>query len=300
MRNFLVKLIQFCTCRIQIKGVPRLIWWLRKFLQNSSNTYQMYKGLKMRIDHSTRFHWANVFHYGGYETVFILEKFLRKGDVYIDIGANYGYLSINAASLVGDAGLVIAVEPEPRVREMLAHNLWLNKANVSIEPSAISEVEGEISFNVAKEIGLSRLDNTSKSNHGLDLEERVTVPVTTLDSCVAKHCPESLVRLIKIDVEGHELNILKGASNIFKINTAIFILEVNHGALAESGLSFTDLWEFLNDKNYIVYKVNSHSADWFRFGRQPSFVKIIDPLQINGEYVDVIAVPNSLKFEFLD
>ena len=56
----------------------------------------------------------------------MLEKYLKHGDIYIDIGANYGFMSINADRLVGDSGLVIAVEPEPRARDLLKFNAELN------------------------------------------------------------------------------------------------------------------------------------------------------------------------------
>ena len=80
--------------------------------------------------------------------------------------------------------------------------------------------------------------------------------------------------MIKIDVEGHELSILKGAINLLKNANPIIILEINPGALIQNELSLSNIFEFLNELNYNSFNINSHSADIIRFTRNPTFEKI--------------------------
>ena len=160
--------MQKFTSHIQLKGVPKVLWFSRKLFMSEDPVYDVYNNIKIKIDNETLFHWLNIFNYDGYETILLFEKYLTPGDIYVDIGANYGYMSINAERLVGDNGLVIAVEPEPRVRDLLKFNATLNKSKLKIVPKAISDSPGEANFNVATEIGLSRLDNAKKNTGGID------------------------------------------------------------------------------------------------------------------------------------
>ena len=103
--------------------------------------------------------------------------------------------------------------------------------------------------------------------------------------------------MIKIDVEGHELNILQGAINLLKDTKPLIILEINPGALIQNDLSLTNIVNFLVPLDYDSFFINSHSADIIRFSRNPSF-KIITPTNIkdlSSKNFDLIAIPK--KFE---
>jgi len=289
-----VRALQYFTARIQLKGVPKLLWYLRKLFMKKEPIYEVYNNIKLKIDNGTLFHWLNVFNYDGFETILLLENYLTSGDIYIDIGANYGYMSINADSLVGDNGLVIAVEPEPRVGNLLKFNADLNKSKLKIVQKAISDSPGESSFNVATEIGLSRLDNSKKNTFGMILEKKVTVQKTTLDMLADDLVPNKDIKLVKMDVEGHELSILRGASQVIAKRKTIFMLEINHGALSQSDLGFKDILEFFVTRSYKVFWIHSHSADWFRVGRKPTLEEVKDYKKFANKYADIVAIPDNL------
>lgn len=296
MKNSLaIRAMQYFTSHVQLKGVPKILWYTRKFFMKKDSIYNVYKNIRVKIDNETKFHWLNIFHYDGYETILLLEKYLNPGDTYIDIGANYGYMSINADRLVGNSGLVISIEPEPRVRDLLRFNTRLNKSKLTIVDKAISDSVGEASFNVATEIGLSRLDNSKQNTFGMDLNNKVTVQKTTLDRIISDFVHDRNVKFVKIDVEGHELNILNGASNLISKNRTIFMLEINHGALSQSDLGFKDIFEFFVERSYKVFWIHSHSADWFRIGRSPSLVEVKNYSELENIYVDIIAIPCDLN-----
>ena len=288
MKNSLmIRAMQYFTSHIQLKGVPKILWWTRKLFMKKEPIYDVYNNIKIKIDNETRFHWENIFNYGGFETILLLEKYLKHGDIYIDIGANYGFMSINADRLVGDSGLVIAVEPEPRARDLLKFNAELNKSKFQIVDKAISDSQGEI--------GLSRLDNLKKNTFGMELNDTVTVQKTTLDMLVCDLVRDKNVKFVKMDVEGHELSILNGASDLIAKRKTIFMLEINHGALSQSDIGFKDIFEFFVERSYKVFWIHSHSADWFRFSRNPTLEEVTDYSGYENIYADIIALPDDLN-----
>ena len=289
----MVRIIQMITSHIQLKGVPKILWYLRKLFMKKDSVYNVYNNIKIKIDNSTNFHWLNVINYGGYEAILLFEKFLRPGDIYIDIGANYGYMAINASRLVGNDGLVIAIEPEPRVLNLFKFNADLNNCRINIVQKAISDSQGESSFNVGTEIGLSRLDNLRNNTFGMILQEKVIVEKTTLDTLVADLVPNRNVRFVKMDVEGHELTILKGASQVIAKRKTIFMLEINPGALSQNDITFKDILEFLITHSYKVFWVHSHSADWFRIGRYPTLEEVTDYKKFVNKNADILAIPDN-------
>jgi len=233
--------------------------------------------------------------YGGYEIVLILERLLREGDLYVDVGANIGYMAVSASRAVGADGLVLAVEPEPRMRAKLLQNVELNCANnVRIIPMALGDEIGTTHFSVATEEGLSRIDHGKGANPCMVLLEKIEVAVTTLDALVEELAIGRHIRLVKIDVEGYEYAVFKGAAKLLQRATTIFIFESNPGALAQNGVSLVEIHSLLTDAGYEAYAIKGHTADWFRLGRFPTFEIINNPSDYSTSPIDVIAVPRGL------
>jgi FkbM family methyltransferase len=269
-----------------------LLWRCRAALRRSDATYRTHADVLLRIDNDTLFQWWNVVNYGGYEVVLLMERLLAPGDVYVDVGANLGYMALNAARIVGDAGLVVAVEPEPRVGAKLEMNVQLNRAaNVRIVREAVASAAGSATFRIATEEGLSRLENRRQSDHGMVPLETITVPVTTLPDVVQRHAPGRAVTLVKIDVEGHELAVLEASGPMLSAGITWFVAEINPGALTENGASLRRIGELLRAYGYAVYWISSHSADWFRLGRFPSLTRIDALTAADCRGADILAVP---------
>lgn len=298
LQQLLLAGIQALTLRIQIKGMPRILYALRRLFMRPDETYRVYRNLEMRIDNNCEsvYQWWNVVNYGGFEIVLLAERLLREGDIYIDVGANIGFMSLNAATVAGVDGRVLAIEPEPRVREKLLFNVKLNCANnVTIIPRAISDKIGTAIFSVATEEGLSRLDHGLGDNPCMVLFEKIEVSTTTLDSLIEEFVPGRPIRLIKMDVEGFEYSVFKGAHRLLQRAETIFIFESNSGALLQNGRSLVDIHVLLTAENYDVFAIRGHTADWFRIGRFPSFQQVIDASAFATANLDVIAVPRALR-----
>jgi len=140
------------------------------------------------------------------ETTRLIERLLKPGDCFIDIGAHAGYYSLLAAKRVGPHGNVFAFEPEPMNYHLLVNNIELNGyVNIRAVRKAIGSLVG------SSALFLSGADNGQHSLFRLGPPEQgdISVEVTTLDAFLeAEGWPR--VDLIKIDIEGGETNALDG------------------------------------------------------------------------------------------
>jgi FkbM family methyltransferase len=172
----------------------------------------------------------------------LLDSFLRPGDWALDIGANVGHYTLRMAELVGREGRVVAVEPVPDTFALLAANARLFRyENVSLLNIAASDRVASMSIEIPQFAGgltnyyQARL---ASSEDGLRV---LTLPIDSLAL--------PAVRLVKIDVEGHELPVLRGMRAL---------LERDHPALiVETGLQQT--LDLLGDLGYAVERLPGSS-----------------------------------------
>jgi FkbM family methyltransferase len=156
---------------------------------------------------------ASLYFFGNYEpeTTALFRRQLRPGDVVVDVGANLGYFTILAASLVGNSGSVHSFEPNPRLTPFLLRSIELNHFErfVHLTNAAIAEQSGGLAAlhlsTVAASSGVSSLLPLSHLAAGLTIE----VPLLSLaDYCGTRQI--SNIRLLKVDVEGAELQVIRG------------------------------------------------------------------------------------------
>src|ERR687889_2131515 len=147
----------------------------------------------------------------------IIERFLPKqGDIVVDIGAHMGRYTIIASKRVGTNGKVVAIEAHPGNFEMLNRNIKLNQlANVISLNYAVYSKETKIKLYVPGEESGNTIYNTLISDRATNEEKFVEVNANTLDYLLqSKGIKQEEVNWIKIDVEGAEFEVLKGAANI--------------------------------------------------------------------------------------
>lgn len=173
---------------------------------------------------------------GQYEERFsdALETEVRLGDCVWDVGANVGLYTRRFVELVGTQGTVIAIEPSPHCVEVLRDELRpLNPAALTIVQAALSHYDGIGNFSIERgPVAVSnRLSDQTKAD--------ATVPVRVAkgDTLVTDgSCPAPDV--IKVDVEGYELEVLRGLEKLLRSGKprAIFV-EVHFQQLQERGLA---------------------------------------------------------------
>jgi FkbM family methyltransferase len=133
----------------------------------------------------------------------VLRGLIRPGDVFWDVGAHHGYVSLMAAAAVGAGGRVHAFEPGARNMRMLERHLRWNRAdNVDIEPFALGAFDGEASFGGG---------DTSKMHALGGGDERVRVHTARSLVVASSHVSPDV---LKIDVEGAEADVLEGALDV--------------------------------------------------------------------------------------
>jgi len=150
-----------------------------------------------------------------YEDMAFLLHFLRKEDVFVDVGANMGSYTVLAAGVCG--ANTISLEPLPATFERLLENIRLNHLQELVNPlnAAAGESSSELLFTTAE-------DTTNHIATETD-RETISVPVVPLDSIL-----EQYPSLIKIDVEGYETAVLRGARQTLQHpNLKALIIELN-------------------------------------------------------------------------
>lgn len=152
-----------------------------------------------------------------------LLRVLKQGQVVFDVGANIGYYTLLASKTVGAAGRVFAFEPFPRNISYLHRHLALNRvSNVAVVPAACSDGTGLAMFEESPDCAEGRLSDakTIGARAGLSLVATVTVDdVVRLTGIV----PD----VMKIDVEGAEARVLRGASATLAAARPTLILAVH-------------------------------------------------------------------------
>lgn len=192
------------------------------------------------------------------EVSYFFTNVLQPGDTVVDIGAHIGYFSMIAARVVGPAGRVYAFEPEPsnyrRLRDHLVQNGLEMVKSFNVALGAVPG-EAQMYFNADNDGGHALWD---VARHQLcertrEQGKRIPVQVVVLDHVLAGLEPERGPRLIKIDAEGMEYEILKGALRTILGHAVPFIIcEVNRFALEQMGASESKLRQFMRLIGYQV------------------------------------------------
>ncbi|MCD5397250.1 MAG: FkbM family methyltransferase [Candidatus Pacebacteria bacterium] len=182
----------------------------------------------------------------------LIQKILSSGDIFFDIGGNAGYFSVIASPIVGPAGSVHYFEPNPKLCALFKRSLEKNEiSNVKIVPKAVMSNNGKVKFLSMKDSGLSRIVIDPKVIKNNQKNKLTTVPSITIDDYCqlnmdTKDCP----KLIKIDVEGAELNVLQGAKQTLKRHQPIIFAEIQNITLNKFGATATKLFKFMSSLGY--------------------------------------------------
>jgi FkbM family methyltransferase len=191
---------------------------------------------------------------GEYEpaTTKVVRDRLKRGGVFVDVGANAGYFSLLAARLVGSEGHVFSYEPVPTTARQLRANIDRNLfRHCDVTEAAISNATGTCQIHVGPRdhTGVSSLREVADSTG------TVTVPLTTLDVSLAD-VPQ--VDLVKIDVEGAECHVLEGMHDVLHRCRPDIILEVTQEFLATLGRPMQAIEDVLAPFGYRAHVIDDN------------------------------------------
>jgi FkbM family methyltransferase len=199
-----------------------------------------------------------IYFFGVYEkeTVDWFRSNLRPGMVVLDIGANVGQYTLIAARDVGPHGRIHAFEPNPISYRRLASNIEINSfANVSTHALAVSDCAGEVTLYVPDHDNMGEA-SLQMSQTG---QRNITVRSVTIDEWArnADLGATPHIDLIKIDVQGLESAVLRGARQIMLRFRPIIICEFEERWLRDSGTSSVELKRMLSELSYSANRITS-------------------------------------------
>lgn len=235
---------------------------LRKWQEflNSDNDY-IYKKLKNKLKLKlyknsilSEIIYLNKFEKS--ELVFI-EKVLKKGDVFFDIGANIGLFSLVVSKKIGKKGKIYSFEPSSNIFERLCENININYIkNINPQKLALSNEKGKAKFTVSLD-GYDAWNSLSKPSAGKRFDYEI-VETETLDGFIKKHNLKGKIFLIKLDVEGWEIPVIKGGLEALSDKDApIMMVEFTEQNAINSGFSCKELYQLITDLGYKLYSYNS-------------------------------------------
>jgi FkbM family methyltransferase len=213
-----------------------------------------HRGLLMHIDTNS---WMErwVLNQGYYEpeVIAFLEHCLRPGMVAFDVGANIGCHTLPMANVVGPKGRVFAFEPNPAIHQRLLANIGLNRL------TQVEAVAACLSNDSDLQTLFAPLDN--EYNQGLSSMHRgnlgqrcqeISVTALTLDDFVSEQNLDQ-IDLIKIDVEGHEFQVLTGARQVLQQFRPILIMEFSLQQWANAGVKPEQVEDYLAELGYKLF-----------------------------------------------
>jgi len=186
-----------------------------------------------------------------------ITRWLGGGRVAIDVGANVGWHTLLMAALVGPSGRVYALEPNDSTRGRLLDAVAANHfTHVVVDPRAAADRSGPIGFQAPAAGHV--WDGTGRLIADAAPDDR-SVDRVTLDGFVAERAIDRL-HLIKIDVEGWELSVLRGARRVLDTLRPVILFEYDPAYVSRSGGSAAELTACLLDADYTLFALDSRRA----------------------------------------
>lgn len=270
-----------------VKGIRRLSIALPQLLlpnpsKVGKHVLKTIHGVKLLIDPSKdKGVELSLFQTGTYEkgTIQLLEKYLDSGSSFLDIGANIGLMSVIASKLVGETGLVYAVEANPNTVSILQTNIELNRCNnIELLPVALSDSQGIALLFENWEVNRGGASLISQSSE----EKGMEVKMERLDDLFNE---DTSINLVKIDVEGFEPQVIRGGMFWFRKQLPIFIIEVSEKREKEVGPSPQEVMELVQTiGNYRFYKQKGTKE------RRGKLVEITTPKEL-PTHDNIICIP---------
>lgn len=178
-----------------------------------------------------------------------LQLLASEGMIAYDIGANVGFFSVLLAHLVGPTGQVYSFEPLPANARQILYNARLNGfSNIHVDIAAVGQNESKAAFRVTDFSTTGKLESIGSVNVQMDA---ITARVRQLDAMVA-HRDIPAPALVKIDVEGAESEVLKGASDILRGPRPILLIELHN--------THEEVLAILEQHNYVVHTLGTARA----------------------------------------
>jgi FkbM family methyltransferase len=184
--------------------------------------YRTPQGIALRVEPGDLFQVAMLMGFHEPRVAGLIAREVRPGSIALDVGHMIGYFSLLMAKRTGRGGAVHAFDPDPRAHERLAENVSRNSMPwITANLLALGARAGTARFGIHERIGWSSTKEVK------EFSEWTSVPMQTLDEYVAEHeIDPTRISVIKVDAEGGELEVLKGARDTLAAGAPDVVVEV--------------------------------------------------------------------------
>jgi len=184
------------------------------------------------------------------DTAFLAE-FVGEGDTFLDVGANHGAFALVASRMVGPSGLVVAIEPQPRLAEAVQRSLAATaRGPFEVHALALGDHKGTVDLLIPH--SYSGTAGIFSEHSGTHPHRRVSVPLRRGDDSLQwTEFPGSL--FVKLDVEGSEYAFLRGAREMIQSLQPVLLMEINADSMKASATSEKALKQLLEELGYVAY-----------------------------------------------
>jgi FkbM family methyltransferase len=177
---------------------------------------------------------------------------VNENSIFMDVGANFGYLSCLAASRIGNkgTGAVISIEPNAKMLKLLRKNIQVNwsMAPIEVHECAVCAATGYVTLNIPEHAANASIANDKETPKGMT----AIVKASTVDTIAAGR----IVDVLKIDVEGHEVSVLRGARKTIERSTQIIVvMEWSLNQMKCAGFSASDLLAEVEDQGLSTFEL---------------------------------------------
>ncbi len=204
--------------------------------------------MRLRLDNSVERETFYLGRFYEWELQSALERFLRPGDVFIDAGANIGMITLAAAALVGPIGTILAFEPNPAARARLQDHVSMNNlSRARLFDCALGEAPGEATLTVD---GVHTGTGTLRPQPGTIHSYKINV--RRLDDFL-QEIPNGRAIFLKIDTEGYDFSVLKGARQLLSRPNVVVFAEINDKWLRELGQSAEEMVAYMTGLGFKAF-----------------------------------------------
>lgn len=213
-----------------------------------------------------------------------LKNLVRPGDTVFDVGGHHGLMAVISGRAAGASGRVVTFEPNPAARQFLEQHVALNGlGNVRVESLALSDRRGEIPFYV--QTGDVTWNSTIIQEFGSG-NQAIMVQTLTLDEYVDR--TGCVPAIVKVDTEGSEMLVLKGASETLKQHRPSLIMEFNPASAQAAHTTVAQYVDFLKSESYRLFVLQRNVLGYYQFDRQEPFD---EQKHASHHLANVVAIP---------
>jgi FkbM family methyltransferase len=264
--------IAFASRKLGQTRLYKLAEALRRYypVKRGLTTINNFDGdIRMCLDRAS--YPSSAIYWRGHHSISIahfLKDHLRPDMTFVDVGANLGELTLLAAKRL-TKGRVLAFEPSPSIFSQLSGNIALNNLRVELFNIGLFDKNASLPMYRTSDFNFGTINDGVPSlfSTGSDRQE-VTVPLRRFDE-VALECGLERLDVMKIDVEGAEIMVLRGAEASIKRLRPVIITEVSDANFQRAGYTSSDLIGYLR---YLEYDIQPLDGDG---GRSPSQCNMI-------------------------